>query len=333
MAKISVVVPVYKVEQFIHRCVDSILNQTYRDFELILVDDGSPDLCGEICERYAGTDQRVIVLHRKNGGLSAARNTGIEWSLEHSDSEWITFIDSDDWVHSRYLESLLEAVVSNDVSVGVSLHRRTGGENPEVDEANLKASLVDPQDLYCKDYTQFITAWGKIYRKSGYEEIRFPEGKLHEDEFTTWKILFKYERIAVIEEPLYAYYYNPDGIMNSNWNIKRVVGLDAQEERLQFLSTNQRLRNAWIKTVQVVACTMAGYIEIIEKNDLSGCQPYSLETRKKLRTYIWKNRKYIPFKGYAWVYRKAFPRLIKYMLWGAEMRDKIESHLENERHR
>ena len=96
MPGISVIVPVYKVENFLHRCVDSILAQTFTDFELILVDDGSPDGCGEICDAYAREDSRIHVIHQKNGGLSAARNTGIDWVLENSDSRWLAFVDSDD---------------------------------------------------------------------------------------------------------------------------------------------------------------------------------------------------------------------------------------------
>lgn len=96
MSEITVVVPVYKVEQYLHRCIDSILVQTYRDFELILIDDGSPDSCGMICDEYAKSDSRIHVIHQENGGLSAARNAGIDWAFANSDSQWLTFIDSDD---------------------------------------------------------------------------------------------------------------------------------------------------------------------------------------------------------------------------------------------
>ena len=103
MALISVVVPVYNVEKYIHQCIDSILSQTFTDLELILVDDGSPDRCPQICDRYAEQDQRIHVIHQKNGGLSAARNAGIDWAFANSDSQWITFVDSDDWVHPELL--------------------------------------------------------------------------------------------------------------------------------------------------------------------------------------------------------------------------------------
>ena len=116
---VSVIVPVYKVEKYLRRCIDSILNQTFTGFNLILVDDGSPDNCGLICDEYAEKDNRIHVIHKKNGGLSDARNAGLEWYFEHSDSKWLTFIDSDDWIHPRYLEGLLEAerIYSTDIVV------------------------------------------------------------------------------------------------------------------------------------------------------------------------------------------------------------------------
>lgn len=110
MAKISVVVPVYNVEKYLCRCVDSILAQTFSDFELILVDDGSPDKCGAICDEYTKKDSRVYVIHKENGGLSDSRNVGIKWAIENSDSEWIAFIDSDDWIYEKYLEILLDGI-------------------------------------------------------------------------------------------------------------------------------------------------------------------------------------------------------------------------------
>ena len=120
MVEISVIVPVYKVEKYIKRCIDSILIQTFQDFELILVDDGSPDKCGQICEEYSQKDKRIVVLHRENGGLSAARNTGIEWIFENSRSQYLTFIDSDDWIHPQYLEILLQVLKKNNVAVSVA---------------------------------------------------------------------------------------------------------------------------------------------------------------------------------------------------------------------
>ena len=112
MPEISVIVPVYKVEQFLHRCVESILRQSFYNFELILVDDGSPDSCGDICDAYAAKDNRIHVIHQKNGGLSAARNSGIDYVMAHSDSHWLAFVDSDDWVHPDFLKILYSTAKS-----------------------------------------------------------------------------------------------------------------------------------------------------------------------------------------------------------------------------
>lgn len=124
MGAISIIVPVYKVEKYIKRCIDSILEQTFRDFELILVDDGSPDQCGRICETYAEKDERIIALHRENGGLSAARNTGLDWMFANSESSYVTFIDSDDWIHPQYLETLLGTIEKNNAGVSVANFQR-----------------------------------------------------------------------------------------------------------------------------------------------------------------------------------------------------------------
>lgn len=148
MCIISVVVPVYKVEKYLNRCVDSILNQTFLDFVLILVDDGSPDNCGKICDDYAKRDNRVNIIHKQNGGLSEARNYGIEWALKNSDSEWITFIDSDDWVHPLFLELLLDAVVKNNVNLGICDYLSAEADELEVNEINNRVELFSTEDFW-----------------------------------------------------------------------------------------------------------------------------------------------------------------------------------------
>ena len=128
MAEISVIVPVYKVEAFLGRCVDSILSQSFSDFELILVDDGSPDNCGKMCEDYAKQDDRIHVIHQKNGGLSAARNTGIDWTFKHSESRWLAFVDSDDWVHPDYLKILYNTAKHTSCKLSACGFFKTEGE-------------------------------------------------------------------------------------------------------------------------------------------------------------------------------------------------------------
>ena len=234
MPQISVIVPVYKVEPYLRRCVDSILGQTYTDFELILVDDGSPDNCPAICDEYEEKDSRVHVIHQENGGLSAARNAGIDWAFANSDSRWLSFIDSDDWVHPEYLERLLNAALENACAVSICGYAQTEGEDPVIEPANLSPTLWSTEDFFVEHNVNAIIAWGKLYRKECFETIRYPLGKLHEDEFTTYKILFAFETVAVISAPLYAYYINNAGITKSGMTRFRDDGFVALEEQIAY---------------------------------------------------------------------------------------------------
>ena len=190
MAEITLVIPVYKVEDYINRCVDSVIAQTYKDFDVVLIDDGSPDNCGSICELYAGKDSRIHVIHQKNGGLSAARNAGIEWSLKYSDSRWLGCIDSDDWVHPQYLEALYSAVSELKTDLSICGHYKTNGEDlPEITGYTFR--ICDVRSYYLDNIVSATVSWGKLIKKSCFAALRFPEGKIHEDEFTSYKILFQ----------------------------------------------------------------------------------------------------------------------------------------------
>lgn len=208
MSTISIIVPVYKVEAYLNRCVESILAQTFSDFELILVDDGSPDGCPALCDRWAAQDARVRVIHKKNGGLSDARNVG----FEASQGEWITFIDSDDYIHPQLLEGLYSAVMEHRVLVSVCGYARTEGETLQK-EQNLAAKLWRTEDFFLQRQVNATVAWGKLYHRS--VVLPYPVGKLHEDEFVTYRILFGVNVLAVLDAKLYGYYQNSAGIMKS----------------------------------------------------------------------------------------------------------------------
>ncbi len=234
MPKISVIVPVYKVEAYLEKCVQSILSQPFSDFELILVDDGSPDNCPVMCDEYAKSDRRVVVLHQPNGGLSAARNAALDWAFVNSDSEWVTFIDSDDWVHAAYLERLYCAANDHHVAVAVSRFRRTRGEDPFEQRDMDNVTVISPEEFYVADRVTAIIACGKLYKKECFQSIRFPVGALHEDEFVTYQVLFRSAKIAVLEEPLYAYFINDQGIMRSENVLRKMAVLKAFEEQKTF---------------------------------------------------------------------------------------------------
>lgn len=233
MPQVSFIVPVYKVEPYIHRCIDSILNQTFTDFELILVDDGSPDNCGAICDEYAVMDNRIHVIHQKNGGLSAARNAGIDWVFSHSDSEWLTFVDSDDWIHPGMLERLWEMNRTFGTAVSSCSFVETTGETPVL-SGSYESRIWNAKDFYMHRNVHAVIACGKLYHRDCFREIRYPVGKLHEDEFITYQILFLQDKVAVTDMPLYYYFQNQSGITKSSWSSKRLDAWEAIEQQMQF---------------------------------------------------------------------------------------------------
>jgi len=233
MPNISVVVPVYKVEPYLDRCVQSILNQTYEDFDLYLVDDGSPDSCGQMCDEWTKRDSRVHAIHQENGGLSAARNAGIERAFAESDSQWITFIDSDDWIHPNMLQWLLQAAEEHNTSISVCGYANTTGEDPWTAES-YRAEVRKAEEFYPEKFINATVAWGKLYRKDYFKTISYPVGKLHEDEFTTYRLLFEAGEIAYVDLPLYAYFVNMSGITKTGWSPRRLHAWEAYEQQLAF---------------------------------------------------------------------------------------------------
>lgn len=315
MAKISVIVPVYKVEPYLHRCVDSILAQTFSDFELILVDDGSPDNCPAICDEYAKKDDRVVVIHQENGGLSAARNAGIDWAFANSNSEWITFIDSDDWVHHDMLEKLYNAVIKYNVSICF------GGCLLTKDYGQLVAPCIENNCLIFSPEERFVSpidslfdahiACAKLYCKESFKDIRFPVGKIHEDEFIIFKIIFAVSKLAYVPSALYYYYFNPNGISKSEWSIKKLDALEAFQAQIYFFKNHNFMR-AFKKSVYALLTSIEKNIHQITISNIEPKQKKELiraldKTRKKT---IKSNKKFFDFKVDKAFYEMAYPNLM-----------------------
>lgn len=309
MALISVIVPVYKDEQYIHRCVNSILAQTYSDFELILVDDGSPDSCGIICDEYAVRDDRIHVIHQENGGLSAARNAGIDWVFANSNSQWLTFVDSDDWIHPEMFSTLIEAAEVNKVNVSVCNYAITWGEPPAVQAKAYEISLCTPEVLFTSRHVNAVVAWGKLYARDVFAQIRYPVGKIHEDEFTTYKIIFAEMQIAFVDVNMYFYFQNASGITHSDWSPKRMDAIKALEEQIQFFATN-RFNAAYKQTVLCYTWKLRTFLHDIEK--WNGPQvekdKYTNDLRIRQKKAAWRYKR-ICLKYDRDVYADAFPVL------------------------
>lgn len=234
MPKISVIVAVYKMPEYLPRCIDGILNQTFRDLELILVDDGSPDHCGEICDAYAAKDSRVKVIHKENAGVCVARNTGLDWVYANSGSQWIFFHDNDDWIHLETLQRLYDAAVAQNTKISICGYEMTEGEDPTVQPEQLQPVLWKPKDFYIQHFVNATVCWGKLYHREVFDGKRYPPGKYIEDEFLTYKLLFAQDQITVIPAPLYAYYINRAGISKKAWVPKRLDAWEAYEQQLVY---------------------------------------------------------------------------------------------------
>lgn len=320
MAAISVIVPIYKVEAFLHRCVDSILAQTFADFDLVLVDDGSPDSCGDICEEYARKDGRIHVIHQKNGGLSAARNTGIDWAQANSGSQWLAFVDSDDWVHPDFLLRLYTMVQETGCLLSACGYFRTGGGDfPAMGAPEYRVLSAD--DYYCPDEAGEdvpAIACNKLYHKSLFDTLRYPVGKLHEDEFTTYLAVYRAGKVAVTREPLYAYYQNPVGIMLSKWTPRKLHILEATENQIAFAreNGNQRLLK---KAVRQYIYSTYEQIGFAKQWDNPGRGRLLKTLRKKLREGLRQGKEFDLFplcREFSWVYEEAYPMKPFWWLYG-----------------
>lgn len=307
MPKISIIVPVYKVENYLNRCVDSILKQTVSDFELILIDDGSPDNCGIICEEYAQKDPRVVVIHQENGGLSAARNAGIDWAFTNSESEWLTFIDSDDWVHPQYLERLLNAALIHNVSVSVCGYVSTEGSEPEIAPDEMNAAEWEVERFFVDHNVNAVVAWGKLYKKECFRNLRYPVGKVHEDEFLTHQILFRFPTLVAIPAPLYCYYVNPNGIIRSGQGVYREDLYSALEAQIKYFH-DRHFDEACRSRVRIYMMRIYKEIQRLSENRTSN-EVLTIMKRKKRKKFPAYARILDPFQGDdIWVLATIYPK-------------------------
>ncbi len=238
--KISVIIPIYKVEPYLCRCLDSILSQTYPHLEVILVDDGSPDGCPAICDKYAEKDPRITVIHKANGGLSDARNAG----LKIASGEWISFIDSDDWIEPDMYEKLLENAKKYNAQISV------GGVNDELmsDQGTtvLKTTFHGEEIVECLSSSEAMkrhlrgswAAWDKIYHREVFNGISFPVGEINEDEPIMLHLLDRSPQVAYTNRVFYHYIHRPSSITTSSFSAKKLAWPKHCEQNLDWIRQN-----------------------------------------------------------------------------------------------
>lgn len=254
MANVTVIVPVYKVEEYLEKCYNSLLNQRYRDIEIVLVDDGSPDSSGAICDEFASAAESdgipVYVIHQTNRGLSGARNSGIDWAIACSDSEWICFVDSDDTVADAFIEKLYDAACANYADLAVCDFMEVDTDGKDIHEAHEFPCCVisDNKQLFELMYENWRIhpAWNKLYHKHLFTDLRFDEGKLHEDEFIIHKVLYFSRKVVFISDMLYLYLIRSSGIMGTENKRTRADGVQASIDRYWFCKENNLPQDMWV---------------------------------------------------------------------------------------
>lgn len=233
---ISIIVPVYNVEQYLGRCVDSLIGQTYKNIEIILVDDGAKDRSGQICDEYALKDERIIVIHKENGGLSDARNAGIKVAK----GAFIGFVDSDDYVAPCMYEELIACLTETDSDIAMCRYIRFKGDRcteclTSPDECVEMNTLQALENIYSDDGEVYTVAWNKLYKREVIADIRYPVKRINEDEFTTYKYIANAKKIVFTQKVLYFYFYNGNSITAKDNYLYSQDIYNALDERIIYL--------------------------------------------------------------------------------------------------
>ncbi len=278
MSKVSIIVPIYNVEQYLERCVQSLVNQTYNDIEIILVDDGSPDSCPKMCDDFAAGDPRIKAVHKQNGGLSDARNAGID----AASGEYLTFIDPDDEVTTTYVEYLMSLFSHSDTAKVTACNHyvvRNGKET--VDSEFTGVAVYDRKTAFEKvlyHENVDVSACMKIYHRSVFDTLRFPKGKNYEDTYIFGDVLNKTETFVYGGEPQYYYIQRDDSIVNGAFSEKRLQFIDSVERLVDFAKQYPELSGACIRRLSHARLSVFRYME--------NCDKKYFDLRKKLRREI-----------------------------------------------
>lgn len=285
-AVVSIIVPVYNVEKYVKECVDSIINQTYKNIEIILVDDGSTDSSGKICDDFAKIDERVKTIHKKNGGLSDARNEGVKYAR----GKYVSFIDGDDYISPYFIEILIKVKEENscDFVLVYDCPSFWDGEDNTVLAKNaddFTAEIVDAKTGLQRMFLQNIATGApfKLCPKEYFEDIHFPKGYLYEDAATTYKYFFKAKKVGIVYSELYAYRMRKDSIIRQQFNEKKLI-----VEVIYQQLINDKMVQKWDLTKdaysRAFSLVFTVFLQIPEDDKVN---------MQKLWKYIKQSRKYV----------------------------------------
>lgn len=278
---ISVIVPIYNVEKYIRKCIDGIISQSYTNLEIILVDDGTPDNCGTICDEYASKDKRIKVIHKSNGGLSDARNVAIDVMR----GKYVTFIDSDDYIGTDYIMCMYKALIETDSDLAICEYAYIYEDGKMINHPyNDKKRLVFNQEqalyelLNSKKYSN--SAWGKLYTSDHFRNVRYPKGRLYEDVPTTYKLFMQSSKIVFCADVQYYYLYRENAISKQKFTPARMDAVEFAEGMVKdIINKFPRLRK--IGECRLFDAYLAVYLLIGKTMDN---QEISSEINRKIRS-------------------------------------------------
>lgn len=292
LPKISVIVPIYKVEKYLNRCIDSILNQTYKNLEIILVDDGSPDECGRIADEYQSNDSRIKSVHKKNGGLSDARNYGMGYVT----GEYVLFVDSDDWLKEEMIETLYNLSIKNNADI-VQSGFYYAYDNYLLYDDRYYTEDMEPVELNRQELMRELVinekvknfAWGKLYRIDLIKDIPFEKGVLFEDVFWAHKVMDRVNKYVICHKPMCYYLQRGDSIV-STYTIKNLDIIKGLKIRHKFIKENYPELKS--ESYKILTRTILMHYYLLDKNkDKDKDESY----RKELKDYIVDNYEDIVF--------------------------------------
>lgn len=324
--RISIIIPVYKVEEYLPRCIESLLSQTFQNLEIILVNDGSPDNSGRICDEYALKDSRIKVIHKENGRAYDARNKG----LDIATGDYIGFMDSDDFIHPEMYQSLYNLLEKYNADIAQCGFVKVAGDemiqpvtdNSPVILTNEEALL----QLYSDAAVEFAVIWNKIYKKELLQGVRFKKAFIHDDEFFTYRLLYAASKVVVVQSQFYYYFQSPNSMIRNTFSERKMEYSEAMEERLLFFE-EKGLTNLYL-IAKKKYCLWLLFFYYAYSKDL---QKYPMLKNSILKKFELNSTEVCHQKQYPWRLRQAlkmarsFPMFFGFIIYHRMFRDSFRN--------
>jgi glycosyltransferase involved in cell wall biosynthesis len=314
--KISIIIPVYNVEEYLPRCIDSLRNQSFQNLEIILVDDGSPDNSGKICDEYALKDARIKVIHKENGRAYDARNKGLDMAT----GDFIGFMDSDDFIHPEMYQSLYDLLIKYDTDIAQCcfIKVQSGEIIPPIPDNSPQVYSNEEAlaQLYSDASIEFSVIWNKIYKKELVQNVRFKKAFIHDDEFFTYKLLYAASKVVAVESQFYYYYQSPNSMIRSTFSDRKMEYAEAMEERLTFFR-EKGLTDLYI-LAQKRYCLWILYFYYMYSNELQNYPELrkSLMRRFEINSFEVRNVERHPWRlKQSLKMAKSFPTLFGFIIY------------------